>query len=154
MKYAVVPLVLLFIVISLSVGYARPVKIWSYSEITKESTLIVIATFEESSDTEDKHELGGSPVVGVDSTFKVLSVLKGKTDGEVVVHHYKYDKSVTGVENGCRFAAFPKDDKSTYLLFLKEENEPEKIVPATGQYDAIDSFKVINNAKGALMSIH
>ena len=153
MKYIVIPFAVLFLAISLSIGDARPVKMWDYSELTKESTLIVIATYEKSADTDDKSVLGGSSVVGVDSTFKVLSVLKGKIESDkVIVHHYKYDKSTVGVTNGCRFISFPENDKTTYLIFLKED-EGKNIVPVTGQYDAVDSFKIISNANASAQSI-
>jgi hypothetical protein len=154
MKHTVVPFAVLFLVISLSVGDARLVQLWNYSDLVEKSTLIIIATHEKSADTKDEREFGVSKSVGVDSTFKILSVLKGKIEGEkVIVRHYKYDKSVTAITNGCRFISFPEDDKTTYLIFLKQD-EGKNIVPVTGQNDPVDSFKVISNVKEAPISIH
>ena len=150
MKYRVIPFAVLFLAISLSVGDARLVQLWNYSDLAEKSTLIVIATFEKSSDTEDEREFGGSKAIGIDSTFKVLSVLKGKVENEkVTVRHYKYDKSETVKINGCRFISFPENDETAYLIFLKED-EGKNIVPVTGQNDPVGSFKIISNAKESI----
>ena len=146
MKYIISSFVLLSLIVGgLSVGHARLSKLWTYSELTKESTLVIIATHERSSDNKTKTELAGHPVVGVTSTFTVLSVLKGDFDEKTIdVNHCRYDDDVSGIENGFRFITFSDEDKTTYLIFLKG-NAKDGFEPVSGQRDPVDSFREISD---------
>jgi len=150
MKYKVSLLVLLLVATISHVVYCRPVRMWTYSDLTDEAGLIIIGTHKKSSDVKTKPDkLRSDPpvvgaVVGVRSTFNVLSVVKGKFPNKTLdIYHYRYENVASVPPNGWRFVEFPENDKTTYLMFLKKD-EDKRFVAATGQRDPVDSFRAIN----------
>src|SRR3954452_5454793 len=77
---------------------ARLMPVWSYEDLFTQSDLVVVA--EPSSPTHDTPERTTLPnlspptaVIGVATEFKTLLVLKGKTQAQFVLHHYRLPES-------------------------------------------------------------
>ena len=89
MKTFLTLLTSLIVVISSS---ARPVAFWSYDKLTEEADVIIIATPTSSRDTREKTTFPGQssvPAVGVETSFEILSVLKGEKNLKKVVFHHQ-----------------------------------------------------------------
>ncbi len=110
---------------------------YPYQQYANKSDLIVIA--EASARTKDTPEttdvpnmgslkldgtLSPIPARGVETTFKVLSTLKGDQDmTNLTLHHYRYNGNKAFI-NGPPLPTFDPDDKQkthTFLMFLVRE---------------------------------
>jgi hypothetical protein len=140
------PLAILPLLWLTTVAYARPVSSMPYDRLTAEADLIVVATPISVRDTQEKITLPRlSPptrVVGVETTFKVLAVLKGDKDAQrCVLHHFRKAKPEQHPKpNGLGLLAFEPKDKKTLLLFLKREPDG-RYAAVTGQADPVFSIK-------------
>ena len=126
---------------------ARIMRDWSYQERTDGADLIVIATPVAVKDTTEKTTIPGIqrvekvnqvgrpvPAIGVESTFEVLSVLKGdKGVKTFVLYHLRLEKPEL-MMNGPGLVSFEPKDKKRYLLFLKREPDG-RYSSLTGQTD-------------------
>ena len=84
-----------------TVAFARVHAYWSYDKLTKEADLIVIATpisvqdtaerttFPDIVQTDTNNVRRPVPAIGVETTFAVLSVLKGNTSTNTFAFHYE-----------------------------------------------------------------
>ena len=115
MKYRISLAVVLCLAIGVGVARGRAVQLWSYSDLTEKSDLIIIGTHKKSTDSTTKKKVCGVPIVGIDSTFSVLSVLKGRLPKKTIeVYHYRYDyDNVQGITNGLSLVHFCDDDKNS-----------------------------------------
>lgn len=151
-----------FAMIALGSGAsARIVRPWPEDELQKASDLIVVATPIETKDLEETTSLGwdtgrtGVTFRGVETTFKVLDVLKGRyANDRIVLHHYRQDGalSVTNglfivipstLPNGPDFMDFVPNNTNRLLLYLVKDG-PNRYAPVTGQIDPGRSFRESN----------
>jgi hypothetical protein len=112
---------------------ARIVQPWPAAKLTEQADLIVIARPTATGDAakSDKPPKGYDDLVGTDTEFKVLAVLKGKLEGEkLALFHFRHPLSKTSSQSpevdGPGLVAFdPKaqDGRSRYLLFLKKRKD-------------------------------
>jgi len=138
--------VLLILLLSPMV-FARLHYAWSYDEMTKQADTIVIATpVVATHDTAERTTFpgvtqvdlnGGNPrpvpAIGVETTFKVLSVFKGDMKAETFVFHHL--REIQGPSNnGPGVVTFDPKDKKRFLLFLKRELDG-RYSSVTGQTD-------------------
>ncbi len=136
--------ILLFFSISFY-SQGRGVQGMSFEDMKKKADLIVIATPLASQDTKERtklHDLDthfndtGTIVIGVNTTFLPLTILKGelpKEKSEFIMHHYRF-KEGESLINGPLFVSFKDFKKQGYLMFLKKEKNG-KYSPVNGQYD-------------------
>ena len=122
--------------------FARLVYNWTNDEMTKQADVIVIAapvvaTHDTAERTFFPNVLQGSsriPAVGVETTFKVLKVLKGDMKMETFVfHHLRCSKPEDSL--GLGVVAFDPKKKKGFLLYLKRESG-SRYSSVTGQTDA------------------
>jgi hypothetical protein len=80
-------------------AHARFVRPWSDAELRNASDLVVVASALETKDLDETNALGWSGSAsfsakfrGVETTFKVLNVLKGMpANDRIILHHYRYE---------------------------------------------------------------
>ena len=117
-------------------------------KLRPESDLIVIGHVLAVKETADETTLPGwgtpLPVLGVDTTFRADSVLRGELTNTIfVVRHYRLRDSSKIYINGPLLTKFNRGDESRqYLLFLKR-GLGGKYEPTGGQADAEVSFKAL-----------
>src|ERR1039457_6949504 len=130
-------------------SHARALPNLTYDDQNRKAVLIVIATPTKVTETS---ELAASPnisqshpdgtsgpvmVKGVETSFEVLTVLKGDQSVKtLVLHHYAKAKPVqSGDEiNPPLLVSFEPKDKKRYLMFLEKEADA-RYVADTGQTD-------------------
>jgi hypothetical protein len=129
-----------------SAAFARPVESWPYDKLTKEADLIVIATPTSVHDTAERTTFpnivrtdtnnvrSAIPAIGVETTFTILSVLKGNTSTNAFVFHHLREAEKIPSINGPALVAFDPKERKRFLLFLKRE-EDGRYAPLTGQTD-------------------
>ncbi len=121
--------------------------LWTFSELAEKADAIVVAEPISTTSTAEKTELSEniSPpvaVVGVETEFNVLAVLKGMVEKkEFVLHHYKLPPDVGVIINGPLLIDFPAESnvRSHYLMFSKRASDG-RFEPVSGQVDPIDSI--------------
>jgi hypothetical protein len=129
---------------------ARIMKSWSYQEMTEKADAIVIATPVSVTDTAERTTLppnvpGGIPVIGVETTFEILSVLKGdEKTTKVVLHHLRDAEKSALRANGPGLVAFEPKEKKRFLLFLKREPDG-RYAPLVGQMDPYQCVRDLGN---------
>jgi hypothetical protein len=152
-RLRVVCLVLGTLLIGTSVPcHARLHRAWTHRDLTNEADLIVIATATGTADTDDKLGAAGwqTQMVGVNTTFDVGATLKGKIDGKLVVHHFRYPDPTPPLRNGPSFVTFQTGERPpAYLLFLKKRDDG-RYEPLAGQMDPTDSCFVLARAPDAI----
>lgn len=117
---------------------ARIVKTWTYREMLDQSDLVIIATFESTKDTGERHTLEDiiPPIegIGVESEFETRIVLKGdKTIRNFRLHHYRIEHPER-MANGPRLIDIESGKNPTFLLFLVREADG-RYAPVTSQTD-------------------
>jgi hypothetical protein len=124
--------------------FARPVAYWPYDKLSEKADLIVIATPVAVRDTSEKTSFPGQSLVsaiGVETSFEVLSVLKGeKSLKKIVLHHLRAEKPKDIPPSGPMPITFKPTEKKRFLLFLKLESDG-RYRPLTGQIDPVDGIK-------------
>ena len=118
---------------------------WSYDMLNDKATLVVIATPINVVETSELaalpniatvHTNGTQEAVmgkGVETSFKVLTVLKGERDiKQLVLHHYTLASAPASC--GPELVSFQPEGKKEYLLFLQKEADG-RYVAVTGQTD-------------------
>jgi hypothetical protein len=127
-------LVTLLILISTGVVDARAIRWWSDRELLDKSELVVIATPTFTRDTKDHAGIPGfedQPVIGVETKFAVITVLKGPPAMKtVLLYHYRADQMA--VPNAPSFLTF--EPKKRYRLYLLREANG-RYAPVSGQID-------------------
>jgi hypothetical protein len=125
---------------------ARIIHMPSYQELLDTSDLAVIAVPIATRETAERSELPGMTVttadnktigiaaVGVETRFRVETVLKGKKGlREFVLHHYSAVDSGP-IINGPMLAVFEPGKNAAFLLFLVREKDG-RYAPTAGQGD-------------------
>jgi hypothetical protein len=141
-RLAALTLALFFL--SLPPAHARRLETWSYDRLLKEADVVVIATAVSSKDSGETFKEKDLHVdfLGVETTFSVEAILKGKVEGDKLkVLHYRLKKGVL-VDNGPLLVSFRTQgievnlkhghlhlEQPSYLLFLKKRKD--------GRYEAV-----------------
>ena len=131
-----------------SVCNARPVASWPYEKLAKQADLIVIATPTQTKDTGEKVNFPGIardnkpvPGLGVNTSFAVLAVLKGRQDlKSFVLFHLREAEPMTMSPNGPSLVSFDPTNKKRYLMFLKREADG-RFSSLCGQTDPAGAIK-------------
>jgi hypothetical protein len=125
---------------------------WSYAEINDTATLIVLATPTKVTATPERTALPNIQTVhndgkkedvigaGVETTFEVLTVLKGeRSTNALVLHHFTLAEQPK-LMYGPRLVSFEPKDKKSYLMFLQKEADG-RYVAVSGQTDPVLAIK-------------
>lgn len=147
---------------------ARQIASWSYDRLFKEADVIVIASAQGTTASDDLPPDGRwkSALVGQRTTFSVINTLKGHVDdGPITVVHFKLKDGVA-TEDGPLLVAFRTEEikiegcgkvkydttlsTPQYLLFLKR-SASRRLEPLSGQIDALLSVKEIYSPLPAVM---
>jgi len=145
----VVSILLSVVLIQASSAMARPVKIWSFKELTEKADLVIVGTALSSADAKNHSyaDTKSETWVAVDTVFTVHSIVKGELKAEALAmrhyRHYKREAEIT-TANGARFVEFDPKLKHRYLIFLKRTGDGS-YEPLTGQYDPVDSFFMVQD---------
>ncbi len=137
---------------------ARPTFLPSLEEKYKLAEVIVIARPIAVKDTSERIDLpgimvGGTPpkglrVVGVNTTFEVISVRKGSPElKEIVLHHYRREVEPDPARpgfNAAQLVTFDPAKGGHYLLFLKREVDGryaplDQVDPGTNSVEQVPS---------------
>jgi hypothetical protein len=118
-------------------AWARFVRPWPGAQLSGFSDLIVFARPITNKDLNETNSLGfGQPNApwpgfrGVETTFKVREVLKGKLRGDrVIVHHYRAEWGCP--PNGPVFVQFTPGATNEYLLYLVKD-ATNRYAPTSG----------------------
>jgi hypothetical protein len=102
---------------------------WDYDSLNNKATFVVIATPKKVKTTSERAALpyikaGTNDVIGigVESTFEVLTVLRGDRNVRTfLLHHFKLANSRETTLGGPRLVTFEPKDRKIYLLFLEQE---------------------------------
>jgi hypothetical protein len=106
-----------------STGWTRRVELWPYERLFKEADLVVIARAKSSVPCKDKWEedlFGAELFQGVETSFKIASLLKGTPPSSVKMLHFKLKRS-TLLNDGPSLVSF-----RTEPVRLKLEKGEEK----------------------------
>jgi len=119
---------------------ARPVDILSHEEMHKKADLVIIGNVISTQDqTNYSFETSKKDSwIPVYTKFKVLSILKGKLDNNVITFlHYRYynKKMETVIIDGPCFIRFDPNQSDEFLLYLMKEPEGNVYSPVSGQMD-------------------
>jgi hypothetical protein len=127
---------------------ARLIENWPYDRLFKESDLVVIASVASVEDCKDRRSDNPWKIefLGVNTTFKVESVLKGKAADTIKVLHYKLEEGVD-IRSGPLLVSFRKEGQAfqtkrgkfglgrpDYMLFLKVRKDG-RYEPVSGPID-------------------
>jgi hypothetical protein len=128
-----------------------------YDKLTAQADLIVIATPTGVRDTQVKTTLpdivrsSGNDVphpisaVGMETTFEVLTVLKGDANiKNLVFYHLRESDPPKEQFSGPGLVAFDPNEKKRFLLFLKRDPDG-RYSALTGQADPIHAVKDLGN---------
>jgi hypothetical protein len=121
---------------------ARESRPWSYGELEQNSDLIVIATPVQVRHLDEPAELPGSAhsVLGVETRFTVLAVLKGKRDLKDLVLFQWRLRPDGPIWNGPVLKTFEPEAGEDFLLFLAEGSDG-RFEAVAGQMDLDFSVK-------------
>ena len=121
----------LFLVIE---AHAIPTQAWTYDMLNDKATLLVIAV--------PTNVIYSSTGRGIETSFKVLTVLKGERNiGQLVLHHYALSPAATS--RGPLLVPYKPEDKKQFLMFLQKEADG-RYVAVSGMDDPDDSIKQIS----------
>ena len=133
-------------------SHARLTEGLPYDAQTDKAALVVIATPTTVAETSELVALPNIVTVhndgtkedimakGVETTFDVLTVMKGeRTTKTLVLHHFKLAKPQVGF-NDPMLVSFKPEDKKRYLMFLQKEADG-RYIAVCGQTDPAYSIK-------------
>lgn len=137
MKKIFPALFVIAVMIVLPCGFleARGVRIWSDQELAVAADVVVNASPVSTRDTNESTTLGGQPVIGVETEFAVIVMVKGDPAMKKVIFHYYRPTGNMIVANAPTFVTFDLKKKQVFQLFLKRETDG-RYAPAAGQEDA------------------
>jgi hypothetical protein len=132
--------------------HARIHKAWSYAELNDQATFIVIATPTKVTTTSERTALPNIQTVhkdgtkedvmgaGVETTFEVLTVLKGERGTNALVLHHFTLADPKPMNRGPQLVSFEPKDKKRYLMFLQRESDG-RFAAVCGQTDPVYAIK-------------
>ncbi|MGB1889004.1 MAG: hypothetical protein ACPHOK_05305, partial [Akkermansiaceae bacterium] len=92
-----------------SISSARKVEIWPYEKLLKEADLVVIACAVSKVATDDRWDadvFDSDGFTGVETTFELATVLKGKSGNSFKVLHFQQRNPSRPFEDGPRLVSF------------------------------------------------
>lgn len=132
--------------------HARLKQSWNYDSLNEKATLVVIATPTKTAVTSELAPLPNIVTVhgdgtkedvmgkGVETTFEVLTVLKGEHGTKTfVLHHFALDRPGAAA-NGPGLVSFAPKDQKRFLMFLQKEADG-RYAAVSGQTDPDDAIK-------------
>lgn len=144
LRLGTVSAALLAMAAGLGPATARGANYMTYGQMTARADLIVIARPKSNKDTAERISLLGTPVVGVDTEFSTVAVLKAKDPSQTdvqragqtfVLHHYRVADPAQPISDGPDLVQFDPKTTTQYLMFLTRRDE-NRFEPLTGQSDA------------------
>jgi hypothetical protein len=113
---------------------------WNYDSLNDKATFVVIATPMKVTTTSEraalphiKAETNDITGIGVETTFDVLTVLRGDRKVRTfLLHHFKLADTREIMIGGPRLVTFEPKDRKIYLLFLEQEADG-RFVAVSGQ---------------------
>jgi hypothetical protein len=133
--------ILLLVIFGALTSSARPVRLWSYTDLEKESDVILLCQVDSptSRTTKKVKKPGWDGLCDeVITGFNIQAKLKGEYPFDYFqLHHLAYPEDVTMVPNGCGFSWFPKKNEC-FLIFLKSDEQ--HLNPTSGYCDSYSSF--------------
>jgi hypothetical protein len=136
-------------------SHARLMQAWTYDMLNDKATLVVIAIPIKVVETSELAALPNIATVngdgtkedvmgkGVETTFQVLTVLKGEPSVKtLVLHHFTLVKPLA--DSGPDLVSFEPKDKKRLLMFLQKEADG-RYVAVSGQTDPMLSIIGIEN---------
>ena len=131
--------VLLTVAVAL-LAHGRPMRTWSFQELTDQADLVVIAKPISTTNTTEHWVLPntspGVRVVGVNTEFEVLVALKGhKSLKTLVLHHYRLANPEEHLFDGPNLVSVDPKQPNRFLLFLHKDPDG-RYSPVSGQTDA------------------
>jgi len=127
MRYAVVPVAFLVFFAGVCAADTRTTAVVDYPKFAKEAEVIAIAQAMSSKDSVEVEKVGDIVVaIGVNTTFKVIGVLKGSFDKrELTILHFRFDMPAKIPEYVFTrtVANFDTHGDTLYLLFLKKRSD-------------------------------
>jgi hypothetical protein len=140
-------------------SYARLMRIWTFDTLNDKATLIVIAIPTKVVETSEAVALPNIETVypdgrheavmskGVETSFKVLTVLKGDRDiKQLVLHHYSLASAPGGGDP--LLVSFKPGGNKQFLMFLQKETDG-RYVAVSGQTDP--AFSIIGIEQNFVM---
>lgn len=134
---------------------ARLKQFWSYDSLNDKATLVVIATPIKTAETSERAALPNIATVhsdgtkenlmgkGVETSFQILTVLKGeRSTNTLVLHHFTLLAKPGIIMNGPDLVSFDPKDKKRFLMFLLKEADG-RYIAVSGQTDPQDAIKEI-----------
>ena len=121
---------------------ARIMTSWTYDSLNDKATFVAIATPIKVTTTTERVALpniraGTNEIfgTGIETSFEVLTVLKGdRSVRTVVLHHYKLADTIEYSGAGPGLVSFDPKEGKVYLIFLQQEADG-RYVAASGQTD-------------------
>jgi hypothetical protein len=143
----------LLLAMFMTLAPARGVRPWSDAELRQAAELVVVGQPIQVRDLDETNSLGWSGTEsfrprfrGVETTFRVSEVLKGRPENDLVVlHHYREEIEWGSPPNGPGLIGFPVDGTNQYLLYLIHDGT-NRYAPVTGQIDPGLSIKAAPRA--------
>ena len=128
---------------------ARLVRTVGYDELRDIADLIVVATPNAVREIAELDPISGflpgDIKSGVETTFKILTVLKGDAAiREFTLHHLSYDSFTRPIANGPSIVSFAPKQHKTFLLFLRRASDG-RYVAAAGELDPDISIREIRD---------
>jgi hypothetical protein len=158
MKNTFLFLALLMALVLVANSHARLNYAWSYEELLRLADLVVVATAITTKETTERTTIEKTrynsinppfKAVGLETTFSVQTILKGKLPEKTfVLHHYREANPSAQVNAGPMQVTFKSDKTIVYLLFLTRESDG-RYAAVSGQIDPAFSIKRIQDVEGA-----
>ena len=134
-------------------SHARLMQAWTYDMLNDKATLVVIAM---PTTVKETGELAALPHIvsiptspsgtnvnvmgnGVETSFDVLTVLKGEPSTKTLVLHHFSLVNLKAMSGGPFLVSFEPKDKKRYLMFLQKEADG-RYVAVSGQTDPMLSI--------------
>lgn len=117
-----------------SISSARKVEIWPYEKLLKEADLVVIACAVSKVATDDRWDadvFDSDGFTGVETTFELAALLKGKSANSFKVLHFQYKNSSIPFEDGPGLVSFLAEPLSVGIRRSGETEEGPKTLEPT-----------------------
>lgn len=114
-----------------SISSARKIEIWPYEKLLKEADLVVIARAVSKVATDDRWNadaFDGDGFTGVETTFELATVLKGRSANSFKVFHFQYKNPSRPFEDGPELVSFLTEPLS---VGIRRSGETEEEGPKT-----------------------
>ncbi len=141
---------LLLLVVLVSAAWARPIGLWSYSQLEKAADLVAITEVSDIQPSDARLPNVPHPkwFQAWLATLKPLWVIKGdKSASEIKLLFFRYSKQANPKPNGAIFASLEKGNGKHYLVFLKKGKAPNEYSPVSGDYDAGQSIHAVTQSR-------